>query len=118
MSPLQDRTEVDVMGSQWIDKIAAHRGSRYAFALVSIAVAFNFWGVFDFSKLPIPHFVDWLYGYLVLNVVLGGVSVYSHKPRPIPAIACPQCGNPLEATQSYECPSCGKLEFRKETTLP
>lgn len=87
------------------------RTGKYILVLVILAVALNYWEVLSLDKIPIPHFVDILYGYMLIHGL--AIGTYSYLGTRVRAIKmCPQCDTLLEIAASYICPNCGKLEFK------
>lgn len=78
------------------------------------ALAFNYWGVFHLEMIPIPHIVDFVYLWVMINGLAASPFIYLER-RKHEAIGkyCPNCNSPLEATTHYRCPNCGELSFKK-----
>ena len=95
-------------------RIAINSG-KYAIVIVALALAFNFWGVFDLTKIPIPYFLNILYFYLIINVVAATPFHYfERKIKKSSQKLCPKCNKPLDEITEYKCRTCGRLEFKDD----
>ena len=89
-----------------------------ATTVVGVGLALNYWGVIQLLNIPIPHFVDGLYGYLAINAA--AIWPFTHfRARQRPAVGknCPRCSGPLKIDENYSCSNCGTIEFRQIDTL-
>ena len=84
--------------------------------VVSILLALNYWGSVNLATIPFAHFVDYLYGYLILGG-LGALKLFRRR-RPEADKLCPQCDSPLQSKPHYVCPQCGDLDFKKKESKP
>jgi hypothetical protein len=92
------------------------KSGKYSLVIVIFALAFQYWGVIQLEKIPIPHLVDILYVYLILSGSSATPFIYlERKKKVVPGKFCPACGSPLEMYPTYKCPKCGKLEYKKES---
>jgi hypothetical protein len=90
------------------------KSGEYTLIVAIVAIALSHWGVFVLDKIPIPHFVDILYGYIVLNSFFAGPFIYlERKAARVSEIMCPKCRGKLEAITNYNCPNCGRLEYQQ-----
>ena len=99
----------------------SRRYSKYLPSLAIVGVAFNYWGVFNLDKIPLPHFVDILYGYVILNGLAGSLFFFGKKKEQVTTEICPKCKASLQADIHFICPNCGKLEYKpfdKDKNLP
>lgn len=88
------------------------KAGKWTLVIVIIAVVLNHW---EILKIPIPHLVNVLYAYILLNGLAAGPYIYLEKRATVVASkVCPQCGVMLESSMTYNCPNCGKLEFKKQ----
>jgi hypothetical protein len=85
-------------------------GTASTFA-VAVALAFNWWGVWNLSKIPYAHAIDILYVYLILDT-LAALKLLRGK-RPEIDKLCPRCDSALQSKPHYICPKCGELHFNK-----
>lgn len=91
------------------------RAGKYALICAVLAVAVHHWGVVQLDNVPLPHFVDFLYVYIVVNASAATPFIYwERKSRVTPEKLCPQCGKALESYPCYKCPDCGKIKFKRE----
>jgi hypothetical protein len=73
--------------------------------------AFNNWNFISLSTF----WANILYIYLLLNGFGAAALIYKEEhSRNIEGKFCPKCNNALRALTEYECPTCGKIEFKKE----
>lgn len=79
--------------------------------MVTAALALNWWGVINLSKIPYAHTVDILYAYLLLDT-LGALKLLRGK-RPEIDKVCPTCDSALQSKPRYICPKCGELNYKK-----
>lgn len=93
----------------------ALKTGKYTLFLAILAVALHFWDVLALDKIPIPHFVDGLYLYILVNGLATGPFIYLEKRARVAfEIICPQCKGPLEVITNYNCPNCGRLEYKQQ----
>lgn len=93
----------------------AFRTGKYSLFLAILAVALNYWGVLALDKIPIPHFIDILYAYVLANGSAASLFLFLERKAQLAlGAACPQCKGPLEAITSYNCPNCERLEYKKQ----
>lgn len=93
-----------------IDKDILSRLGGGSTAVVMIGVALNHWGALDLTKLPIPHFLDALYFWLILNAG-GAWALARRRGRVAVGKHCPQCEAPLTVKENYTCAQCGDISF-------
>lgn len=90
------------------------RFGKGTFFITLFLVAFNHWGLVNLSGVPIPHFVDIMYGYLLLNGAAATPFFYlERRARARAGKNCPRCGSILQETANYTCPACGQIRFEK-----
>ncbi|MCL0088704.1 hypothetical protein M1N87_02710, partial [Dehalococcoidia bacterium] len=76
--------------------------------------ALQHWNVVHLDGVPIPHFIDILYGYLLVNITMAAPFIYLERRAQVAAEAlCPACKQPLQMCATYTCSDCGKIEFKK-----
>lgn len=91
------------------------KAGKYALFVAILAVVLNYWGIIALDGIPIPHFVDVLYGYVLLNSLVAGPFIFlERRGRQKVGLLCPKCKEPLEEIIDYACPKCGKLEFKPQ----
>jgi len=105
------------MGKVDILRSITLRTGKYTLFLAILAVALHFWGVLSIDKVRFPHFIDFLYIYIILNGAAASTFIYLEKRAKVATEAvCPKCKGPLETITNYRCANCGNLEFKKEAT--
>ena len=85
---------------------------NYTLIGVVFSIILDHWDVFQLDKIPIPHFVDFMYISIGINVSAFSVFLYLEKRSRVAAI-CPECGNELEIVKNFKCSDCGVLKFNK-----
>lgn len=80
--------------------------------VIVFGIVLDKWSVFDLSQIPIPHMVDFLYIYLLVNATAAGPYMYLEKKKRV-AIGkfCPVCDSKLEISQKFHCPNCGDIKI-------
>ncbi len=96
-------------------KTVVARFGKGTFLVVVLAVTFSHWGIINISGVPIPHFVDILYAYLLFNGIAVTPFVYLERRAKAQARkTCPSCGAQLEENLNFTCPTCGRIRFEKK----
>jgi hypothetical protein len=93
------------------------KSGTYSFVIVIFALALQYWGVIPLELIPIPHLLDILYGYLMVNGMAATPFIYlERKSRVALGKFCPKCNRQLEVsvTYKYKCPKHGVIKFEKE----
>lgn len=90
------------------------RFGKWTLIGVIFVIAFNHWDIINLSRIPLPHLIDAMYLYLLLNGAVATPFIYLERRAKVKAgKLCPQCGNLLEETSNYSCPTCGRIRFDK-----
>jgi len=114
MSTLPHGIEVGVMEEKLPFLQLLSKSGTYSFVIVIFALALQYWGVIPLEQIPIPHLIDILYGYLMVNGMAATPFIYlERKSRVAPGKFCPNCNSQLEASVNYKCPNCGEIKFEK-----
>lgn len=84
---------------------------NYTLIGIVFAISFDYWNVIDLSQIPIPHSIDYLYVYLLLNATAAGPYVHLEKKSRV-AIGkfCPSCQTELNISQKFHCSNCGNIK--------
>ena len=91
------------------------RFGKGTFVVILFVVAFHHWGIVNLSGIPIPYWIDILYGYLLLNGAAATPFIYmERRARVRVGKNCPQCGELLEEITNFTCPKCGQIRFDKK----
>ncbi len=91
------------------------RFGKGTFVVILFVVAFNHWGIVNLSGIPMPHLIDILYGYLLLNGAAATPFIYLERRARVRAGKnCPRCGELLEEITNFTCPKCGQIRFDKK----
>jgi len=86
---------------------------KWSFVAVILGLAFHYWNVFQLQNIPIPHFVDILWGYLIFNGLVATTIKFLENRNRSSKKVCPKCGNLLEIDLNFRCPECGTVRFEK-----
>ena len=92
-----------------IQKIVEQSGTSTLF-IISFLLFFNYFGVFDISRLGVAKVDLYLWIYLIFNIVGANTFKYiNNRNNPV----CPKCQKKLLELTEYECPDCGKIKYEK-----
>jgi len=95
-------------------RLVVSRFGKGTFVVTLFIAAFHHWGIVNLSGIPIPHLIDAIYLYLLINGVAATPFIYLERRARIRAKKnCPQCGRLLEETAKYRCPECGQIRFEQ-----
>lgn len=98
-------------------KYAAIRDKAGTYSVIVAVglVALHHWNVMQLDNIPLPHFVDALYAYILVNAGFAAPFIYrERKARIAIGKKCLQCGRDLEETINYSCPDCGEIKYEKK----
>jgi hypothetical protein len=77
---------------------------------VAIILCLEYYGVISFGTTKLSFIPGVLWIYLFINVFSAGYSYYQiRNGNPV----CPKCQSKLSEDIHYDCPHCGKLDFKE-----